>query len=291
MNNNPANNIIDCQSIADDILTKLAKDINAAKIKSGLNPVLAIILIGNDPASILYIENKSKRATLVGITIKLIKLTTSVSTEEVLSEIAALNNNVSISGIIVQLPLPKHVDVRAVLSAIDPNKDVDGFHPLNIGYLNVGFDEGFVACTALGVLAIIEKVNPNLEGKHCCIIGRSNIVGKPLANLLLNKDCTVTLCHSKTKNLKDISSTCDIVIAAIGKPRFLTQEFFNTNSIVIDVGINRDADSGKLLGDVDFDNVQTHVKYITSVPKGVGPMTIAFLLKNTFKAFLYNNFG
>lgn len=283
MNND--SHIIDGKYFAENILVKLAKKITSLKTAYNLVPTLAIILIGEDPASVIYVRNKIKAAERIGIVAVRIDLPIAIQLSQLLSEIAKLNKDPDISGIIVQLPLPTHIDKNVILSAIDPRKDVDGFHPINVGYLNIG-EDGFVPSTALGCLELIKYHEPNLSGKNAVIIGRSNIVGKPVAALLLRENCTVTICHSKTKNLQEITRVADIVISAIGVPHLLTREYFSQSAIVIDVGINRDPVLGKLVGDVDFDDVNNYVRYITPVPGGVGPMTIVFLLRNTIKALI-----
>ncbi|HJD56340.1 MAG TPA: bifunctional methylenetetrahydrofolate dehydrogenase/methenyltetrahydrofolate cyclohydrolase FolD [Rickettsia endosymbiont of Pyrocoelia pectoralis] len=277
------NNIIDGKTIADKILNDLKIEIQTLKEKFNVVPKLAIILVGDNPASLIYIKNKIKNANKVGIDTLLVNLPSAIATNDLITKIDELNLNQEISGIIVQLPLPNSVDKDKILSAISPDKDVDGFHPLNVGYLHSGINGGFVPCTALGCLEVIKKYEPNLSGKNVVIVGRSNIVGKPLSSLLLKEDCTVTVCHSKSQNLSSITSKADIVVAAIGSPLKLTSEYFSPKALVIDVGINRIAN--KIVGDVDFENVKSKVKYITPVPGGIGPMTIAFLLKNTVKAF------
>ena len=205
-----------------------------------------------------------------------------------LSEVSQLNNDPEISGIIIQLPLPNHIDKAKVIMAVHPDKDVDGFHPINIGLLYSPFENGFVPCTARGCLALIKSCVGDLAGKNVVVIGRSNIVGRPLAALLLKEDCSVMICHSKTIDLASITSRADIVVSAIGRPKFLTKEYFNSNAVVIDVGINRLVLDNKctMVGDVDFQSVKDHVKYITPVPGGVGPMTVAYLLVNTYMASL-----
>ncbi|MGX6960643.1 MAG: bifunctional methylenetetrahydrofolate dehydrogenase/methenyltetrahydrofolate cyclohydrolase FolD [Rickettsia endosymbiont of Pentastiridius leporinus] len=278
------NNIIDGKTIANKILNDLKIEIQTLKDKSKIVPKLAILLVGDNPASLIYIKNKIKNANKVGIDTLSVNLSSAITTNDLITKIDELNRDQEISGIIVQLPLPDSIDKNKILSAISPSKDVDGFHPLNVGYLNSGIDLGFVPCTALGCLEVIKKHEPNLSGKNAVIVGRSNIVGKPLSSLLLKEDYTVTICHSKSRNLSSITSKAEIVVAAIGSPLKLTSEYFQNDAIVIDVGINR-INGNKIVGDVDFENVKSKVKYITPVPGGIGPMTIAFLLKNTVKAF------
>ncbi|WP_342170215.1 bifunctional methylenetetrahydrofolate dehydrogenase/methenyltetrahydrofolate cyclohydrolase FolD [Rickettsia endosymbiont of Seladonia tumulorum] len=278
------NNVIDGKALASEILNELKHEIQKLKDKTGESPKLAIVLVGDNPASIIYVKNKIKHANKIGIDTLLLNLPITIKTEDLIAKISELNLDQNVSGIIVQLPLPDSIDKNKILSAISPSKDVDGFHPLNVGYLHSGIDNGFVPCTALGCLEVIKKHEPNLSGKNAVIVGRSNIVGKPLSALLLKEDCSVTICHSKSQNLSSITSKADIVVAAIGSPLKLTSEYFKPNAIVIDVGINR-IGGNKIIGDVDFENVKSKVKYITPVPGGIGPMTIAFLLKNTVQAF------
>lgn len=278
------NNVIDGKALANEILSELKHEVQRLKDKTGELPKLAIVLVGDNPASIIYVKNKIKHANKIGIDTLLLNLPITIKTEDLIAKISELNLDQNVSGIIVQLPLPDSIDKNKILSAISPSKDVDGFHPLNVGYLHSGIDNGFVPCTALGCLEVIKKHEPNLSGKNAVIVGRSNIVGKPLSTLLLKEDCSVTICHSKSQNLSSITSKADIVVAAIGSPLKLTSEYFKPNAIVIDVGINR-IGGNKIVGDVDFENVKSKVKYITPVPGGIGPMTIAFLLKNTVQAF------
>lgn len=280
--------IVDGKYIAKQILTDLNHKIIDFYDKKEVKPKLAIILVGDDPASKIYVTNKIKAAKTVGITTDLKEFDSEISNQTLIEEISILNNDKEVSGIIVQLPLPRQINKASIVGTIDPAKDVDGFHPLNVGMLYSGIGEGLVSCTALGCLELIKYCQSDLQGKHAVIIGRSNIVGRPLAALLLKEHCTVTICHSKTTDLAKITSNADIVISAVGKPKFLTEEYFNPESIVIDVGINRLNYLGRseLVGDVNFENVKNKVKYITPVPGGVGPMTIAFLLMNTYKAML-----
>lgn len=279
-------NIIDGRYFAQQILSGLKDQVDSYKKQHGLSPTLSIIMVGNNPESIIYVRNKLKAAALVGMDALQINLPQDVQVNTLLDEINKLNNDPKISGIIVQLPLPQHIDKNLILSAINPSKDVDGFHPINVGYLHSNSGSGFVPCTALGCLKLIKEVQPNLAGKSVVVIGRSNIVGKPLSALLLREDCTVTICHSKSQNLSEITSRADIVVSAMGSPLMLTADYFNPSSIVIDVGITKITSEDKVVGDVDFANVAKKVRYITPVPGGVGPMTVAFLLQNTFKAAL-----
>ncbi|WP_425363139.1 bifunctional 5,10-methylenetetrahydrofolate dehydrogenase/5,10-methenyltetrahydrofolate cyclohydrolase [Candidatus Tisiphia endosymbiont of Hybos culiciformis] len=281
-------NIINGKYFAEQILSKLKIEINLLKEQYQLIPTLAIILVGDNPASSIYVRNKLKAATKIGMNALQINLSDEVQIDHILNEITILNNDSNISGIIVQLPLPNHINKNLILSAIAPSKDVDGFHPINVGYLHSNSGDGFIPCTALGCIELLKQVEKDLAGKNAVVIGRSNIVGKPLSALLAREDCTVTLCHSKTQNLHSITSHADIVISAIGSPLTLTEEYFNPQSIVIDVGISKLSHSDKMVGDVDFSNVVDKVRYISPVPGGVGPMTVAFLLKNTVKAARQN---
>ncbi|WP_341756074.1 MULTISPECIES: bifunctional 5,10-methylenetetrahydrofolate dehydrogenase/5,10-methenyltetrahydrofolate cyclohydrolase [unclassified Candidatus Tisiphia] len=281
-------NIINGKYFAEQILSKLKIEINLLKEQYQLIPTLAIILVGDNPASSIYVRNKLKAATKIGMNALQINLSNEIQIDHILNEINILNNDSNISGIIVQLPLPQHINKNLILSAIDPSKDVDGFHPINVGYLHSNSGNGLIPCTALGCIELLKHVEKNLAGKNAVVIGRSNIVGKPLAALLVREDCTVTICHSKTQNLNSITSRADIVISAIGSPLTLTEEYFNSQSIVLDVGISKLSHSDKMVGDVDFPNVVDKVRYISPVPGGVGPMTVAFLLKNTVKAARQN---
>lgn len=282
--------LIDGKYHADLILEKLKKNIEYQKKENNLVAKLAIILVGSDPASAIYVRNKISAARKIGIDTEFKNFEENISEKTLLAEIVRMNLDNSISGIIVQLPLPKQISKEKVINAIDPAKDVDGFHPFNVGILNSGYSGGFIPCTARGCLELIKLTQINLEGKNVAIVGRSNIVGKPLAALISREDATVTLCHSKTTNLASITFNADIVVTAIGKPRFFSSEYFSEKAIVIDVGINRIRfESGyKLAGDVDFESVKNKVSYITPVPGGVGPMTIAYLLTNTFEAMIRN---
>lgn len=281
-------NVIDGKFYAQEVLSNIQNQIALLnKTRFNTPPAIAIIRVGENPASIIYVNNKLKSAQAIGMRAVQILLPINTSTEELLDNIAKLNNDHTISGIIVQLPLPNHVDKHKILLSIDPNKDVDGFHPLNVGYLYSGMSKGFVPPTALGCVALIKKCIPNLSGKTVTIVGRSNIVGKPLAALLLREDCTITICHSKTHNLIDITSKADIVISAVGRPHLLGARHFHSKSVIIDVGITKLESEGDktIVGDVDFASLCGKVAYITPVPGGVGPMTIAYLLFNTLKAY------
>lgn len=278
--------IIDGKRIAKSILTDLKERIDQGRLDGVSQTKLAIILVGNDPASNIYVQNKIKAAAKTGIETSLHRFDDDVAEKTLLKQIDNLNSDEEVSGIIVQLPLPKAISKTKVVKAIVATKDVDGFNPINVGLLFSPYEHGFVPCTAMGCLTLIKSCCPDLIGKNIVVIGRSNIVGRPLAALLLKEDCSVTICHSKTINLQEITKRSDIVISAVGNPRFLTAEYFNKNAIVIDVGINRVESEGvcELVGDVDFSKVKKSVKYITPVPGGVGPMTVAYLLVNTYAA-------
>lgn len=250
--------------------------------KFGVEPTLAVVLVGEDKASQTYVRAKEKACNEYGIKSVAHRLSENTTQNELLALINVLNLDDSIHGILVQLPLPKHIDTNVVLAAIDPQKDVDGFHAVNVGKLVSGLD-GFVPCTPLGVMEILKEYGIEVAGLNAVVIGRSNIVGKPMANLLLNASATVTVTHSKTKNLKEICKNADLIVAAIGKPFFLKADMVKDGAVVVDVGINR-LDDGRLVGDVDFEEVAPKCSYITPVPGGVGPMTIAMLLNNTILA-------
>ena len=250
--------------------------------KFGVEPTLAVVLVGEDKASQTYVRAKEKACNEYGIKSVAHRLSENTTQNELLALINVLNLDDSIHGILVQLPLPKHIDTNVVLAAIDPRKDVDGFHAVNVGKLVGGLD-GFVPCTPLGVMEILKEYGIDVAGLNAVVIGRSNIVGKPMANLLLNASATVTVTHSKTKNLKEICKNADLIVAAIGKPFFLKADMVKDGAVVVDVGINR-LDDGRLVGDVDFEEVAPKCSYITPVPGGVGPMTIAMLLNNTILA-------
>jgi len=255
-----------------------------SKLKSTYNtiPGLTVILVGEDPPSKIYVKNKEKSAVEVGINSEVIHYPDNIEEKVVLDKIKELNKNDKVSGILVQLPLPKHIDKRKVIETIDPSKDVDGLHPVNVGNLTSGYDST-IPCTPLGCYLLIKNTEKNLNGKHAVIIGRSNLNGKPMTQLLLKENCTVTITHSKTKDLKAECKRADIIVAAVGKPKLVKADWVKKDAIVIDVGINK-TDSG-LVGDVDFDEVSKVAKAITPVPGGVGPMTIACLLSNTVECF------
>ena len=262
-----------------EIKEELKKEVDAIK---GRKPCLAVILVGDNPASISYVKSKNKACVEVGIDYKEIDLDENISEEELINEIHKLNADDYVDGILVQLPLPKHMDKKRVLEQIDYKKDVDGLTPHNVGRFTLG-EDALVPCTPLGVMELLKKMHVDFEGKNAVVIGRSNLVGLPVARLLLNANCTVTTCHSKTKNLSDITSQADILVVAINDPRFIKSKHVKEGAYVIDVGINRV--DGKLCGDVDFDDVKDKCAAITPVPKGVGPMTVTMLLSNTIKAY------
>lgn len=255
--------------------------------EKNINPGLAVIIVGDDPASRVYVNNKKKACDEIGIYPEEYALPEETSEEELLALIRKLNGKKEINGILVQLPVPKQINEETIINAIDPKKDVDAFHPVNVGKIMVGnFD--FVPCTPAGVMELIDESGIDVAGKECVVVGRSNIVGKPQAMLLLHKNGTVTICHSKTKNLKEKTKQADILIAAVGKPNFITGDMIKEGAVVIDVGINRIAEK-KLVGDVDFESAEKVAGAITPVPGGVGPMTIAMLMKNTVKAAIIQN--
>ena len=256
-------------------------------VKKGIKPGLAVIIVGDDPASRVYVNNKKKACEKVGFLSKEFALPATTTQEELLSLVKELNEDKEINGILCQLPLPKGLDEKAVIEAISPLKDVDAFHASNVGKIMIG-DYDFLPCTPAGVMEMLHSYNIQVEGKECVVIGRSNIVGKPMAMLLLHENGTVTVTHSRTKNLKEVTKRADILVAAIGKPKFVTADMVKEGAVVIDVGMDRD-ENGKLCGDVDFENVKEKCSAITPVPGGVGPMTIAVLMKNTLKACKIQN--
>lgn len=283
--------ILDGKATADAIKEEIALKVADIVGKGGKRPHLAAILVGEDGASQTYVGHKEKACKQVGFDSTLLRLPSDISQDQLLKKIREINSDPSVNGLIVQLPLPEHIDEQLVIEAIDPEKDVDGFHPVNVGKMVLGLPS-FVSATPAGILELLKRYEIETSGKHCVIIGRSNIVGKPVANLLLQKgypgDCTVSVCHSRTKNLKEITLQADIIIAALGVAEFLKGDMVKEGAIVIDVGITRvkaDNKTGfKLLGDVKFDEVAPKCSYITPVPGGVGPMTIISLLTNTLKA-------
>ena len=274
--------IIDGKKEAQLLRDKIKKEIDSIKLKFNKVPGLTVILIGDFTPSQIYVKNKEKNAKEVGINSEVVRYPKEISEQEVIKKIRELNDNDAVSGILVQLPLPPQINKEKIINAIDPLKDVDGFHPINVGNLSSGYN-ATVPCTPLGCLLLIKKNEPNLSGKHAVIIGRSNLNGKPMAQLLLKENCTVTIVHSKTKDLKTECLKGDIVVAAVGVANLVKSDWVKENSIVIDVGINKVGD--KIVGDVEFETVKKKAKAITPVPGGVGPMTIACLLKNTLECF------
>jgi len=274
--------LIDGKSLANKVQASVATEVDQLKQEKNIVPGLAVILIGDDPASHAYVKMKAKACERVGFYSITHSMPDAISQDEIIATIEMMNNNPRIDGILVQLPLPKHVDTDKILEVIDPKKDVDGFHAYNVGRLVTNLDT-FVACTPLGVMKMFEEYNIELEGKDVCVVGASNIVGKPMAALLLNANATVTVTHIFTKDLKAHTSQADIVIVGVGVPGLIKEDMVKEGAIVIDIGINRIA-NGTLVGDVDFKNVSQKCSYITPVPGGVGPMTIAMLLSNTLKS-------
>lgn len=272
---------IDGKQISKDIKEELKQEVAALKAQ-GRNCALAVIQVGNDPASTVYVGNKKKACAYIGIESLSYELSEDTSEEELLSLIDKLNRDDKVHGILCQLPLPKHIDEDKVIQAISPEKDVDGFHPKNVGALVIG-RPGFVSCTPAGIIQLLKRSGIEIAGKHCVVIGRSNIVGKPMALLMLRENATVTVCHSRTKNLKEVCQQADILIVAIGRPEYISADYVREGAVVVDVGIHRDADK-KLCGDVKFDEVEPKCSYITPVPGGVGPMTIAMLMHNCVEA-------
>ncbi|MBR2044592.1 MAG: bifunctional methylenetetrahydrofolate dehydrogenase/methenyltetrahydrofolate cyclohydrolase FolD [Agathobacter sp.] len=276
--------IINGKEIAQAMKDEMRIEVAELK-KAGKSCCLAVIQVGNDPASSVYVSNKKKACEYIGIDSLSYELPEETTEEELLQLIDKLNNETAVHGILCQLPLPKHINEKTVLNRISPKKDVDGFHPQNVGALVVG-DFGFVSCTPAGIIELLKRSNVEMQGKRCVVIGRSNIVGKPMSLLMLRENATVTICHSKTQNLKEICKEADILIVAIGKPLFVTKEYVKEGAVVIDVGIHRD-ENNKLCGDVDYKEVEPLCSAITPVPGGVGPMTICMLMKNCIEAMKY----
>lgn len=264
------------------ISTQVKDECKERVAREGLDVTLAVIQVGNDPASTVYVGNKKKACEYIGIKSLSYELPEETTEEELLTLVRKLNEDASVHGILVQLPLPKHIDEDKVIETISPKKDVDGFHPQSVGALSIG-QPGFVSCTPAGIIQLLKRSGIEIEGKECVIVGRSNIVGKPMALLMLRENATVTICHSRTKNLKEVTKRADILIVAIGKPKFITAEYVKKGAVVIDVGIHRN-ENNKLCGDVDFDCVEPLASAITPVPGGVGPMTIAMLMNNCVEA-------
>mgnify|MGYP000225515973 CR=1 FL=1 len=269
--------LINGKEISQQIKDELKEKVSALKAQ-GKNICLAVIQVGNDPASSVYVGNKKKACAYIGIESRAFELPEETTEEELLSIIKDLNEDDGVHGILVQLPVPKHINEEKIINAISPKKDVDGFHPVSVGRLWIG-EKGFLSCTPAGIIQLLKRSNISIEGKECVIIGRSNIVGKPMAALLLRENGTVTVAHSRTKDLKEVAKRADILIVAIGKERFITSEYIKEGAVVIDVGMHRD-EANHLCGDVDFADVEPHSSAITPVPGGVGPMTIAMLMNN-----------
>ncbi len=273
--------ILDGKAIAAQIEQEIRAELDELKSEHGITPGLAVVLVGENPASEVYVRNKERKCNDLGIRSIVRRLPESASEQEVIDAVRQLNEDESVHGIIVQLPLPKHVDPEVVISHIDPNKDVDGFHPVNVGWMFIGRNR-FVPCTPAGIVEILDRSGIEIEGKRAVVIGRSNIVGKPLSILLLQRNATVTVCHSRTVDLPNITRQADILVAAVGRARFVTAEMVKEGAVVIDVGINRVDD--KIVGDVDFDAVKEVASAITPVPGGVGPLTVIMLMRNTVLA-------
>ncbi len=273
--------IISGKEVSQAVKLRVADEVKELKAK-GVEPCLAVILVGNDPASKVYVGNKKKACEFCGIRSLEYVLPENTTQAELVELINKLNADKSVNGILCQLPLPKHIDEKAVLNLIKPEKDVDAFHPENVGHIMIG-DFNFLPCTPAGIMEMLRFESISLDGKNCVVIGRSNIVGKPMAMLMLKENATVTICHSKTRNLKEIVAGADVIVAAVGRPNFVTADMVKDGAVIIDVGINR-MDDGKLCGDVDFEACKDKASYITPVPGGVGPMTIATLMQNTITA-------
>lgn len=277
--------IIDGKQISLDIKNELKEKVAKYK-EQGIEITLAVVKVGNDPASAVYVRNKEKACEYVGINSKTLALPEETTEEELLDVVKELNEDKNVNGILVQLPLPKHIDESKVLLTIDSTKDVDGFHPVNVGKMVIGEDT-FLPCTPAGIIEMIKRTDIDIEGKECVVIGRSNIVGKPMAMLMLKENATVTIAHSRTKDLKEVTKRADIIVAAIGKAKFVTADYVKEGTVVIDVGMDRD-ENGKLCGDVDFESVSKVASAITPVPGGVGPMTVTMLLVNCLRSVELN---
>ena len=274
--------LIDGKLVSKETRESIRLKVEDLKTKHNITPGLAVIVVGNDPASAVYVRNKHKATLEVGMNSYQIELPDDTSEEALLEKIKELNGDPAVNGILVQLPLPKHISEKRVIASISPLKDVDAFHPENVGRIMIG-DYDFLPCTPAGIMRLLEFYKIDVVGKRCVVIGRSNIVGKPMAHLLLEKNGTVTVCHSKTEGLSEITRSADILVAAVGRPLFVTADMVKPGAVVIDVGINRNSE-GKLVGDVDFESVSAIASYITPVPGGVGPMTITMLLENALLA-------
>ena len=278
--------IISGKEVSEAVKLRVSDEVKELK-ENGIEPCLAVILVGDDPASRVYVNNKKKACEFCGIRSLEYVLPAETKEEELIELVEKLNNDKSVNGILCQLPLPKHLDEKKVLNLIKPEKDVDAFHPENVGHIMIG-DFNFLPCTPAGIMEMLRYENIDLDGKNCVVIGRSNIVGKPMAMLMLKENATVTICHSRTKNLKEVVAGADVIVAAVGKPNFVTADMVKDGAVIIDVGINR-MDDGKLCGDVDFEACKEKASYITPVPGGVGPMTIATLMQNTITATRIQN--
>ena len=276
--------VVSGKDLAKSLKEQMAVEVPVLEAKYGRLPHLAVILVGEDPGSVSYVKGKEKACLEIGIKNTTIRKTTDITEEELLNIIDELNNDDTVDGILVQLPLPKHINTDKVIESVRFDKDVDGFHPLNVASLYLK-QPGVVPCTPKGVIKLLKSINYPIQGKNAVVIGRSNIVGMPVSKLLLDNNATVTVTHSRTVNLGDITKEADILIAALGKPRFVTEDMVKEGAVVIDVGVNRDPLTNKLCGDVDFENVVDKVSYITKVPGGVGPMTICCLMENTIECF------
>jgi len=274
--------VLDGKALSEKITDEIKKEVKILKEQKGVIPGLAVILVGGDPASHTYVKRKKDFCTRVDFYSIVHEMPEDISEEKIIQTIEMMNKNPNIDGILVQLPLPKHIDTTKILEVIDPKKDVDGFHAYNIGRVMTNLDS-FVPCTPLGVMRLLEEYNIDVKGLDVCVVGASNIVGKPMALLLLNANATVDICHVYTKDLKEHTKKADLIVVGVGKPNLITEDMVKDGAIVVDIGINR-LESGKLVGDVDFENVSKKCSYITPVPGGVGPMTIAMLLENTLKS-------
>ena len=270
------------KEVSTSIRAKIKEEAQKLRDDYGIQPGLAVILVGNDPASQIYVRNKQKACEEVGFHAFEYRLNENSTQEQLLDLIGVLNKDNKVHGILVQLPLPDHIDPQTVINTISPEKDVDAFHPINVGKIMLG-DYEFLPCTPAGVMELIESTGVEISGKNCVVVGRSNIVGKPMAMLLLHRNATVTICHSRTKNLAEVCAGADILVSAVGKAHFITADMVKEGAMVIDVGMNHD-ENGKLCGDVEFSTVEPKASYITPVPGGVGPMTITMLMKNTLRA-------
>ena len=279
---------MDGKALSLTLEAELKLKVDALREKNARIPKLVVVLVGDNPASQTYVKNKAKACERVGFLSEIIELDGSISQEIVLSTIDRLNRDETVDGILVQLPVPKHLDAKAIVHALDPNKDVDGLHPLNVAKLYEN-EKGFVPCTPKGIMRLLKEYQINVVGKHCVVLGRSNLVGRPVAQLLLNENATVTICHSKTQNLSEFTKQADIIVVAIGRANFLTSKDVNHVECIIDVGINRV--DGKLVGDVAYDELVDKVDAMTPVPGGVGPMTIGMLLENTLEAYTMHEGG